>query len=292
MENQLYSGNGKLMKKIFLILLFSASDCFPQFIPQFNRQPEVGYQINLAHPDAQGLRGSWLLNEGLGMKAYDLSPFANDGTLTNMTEADWVAGRDGYALDFDGVNDYVDLGDNNEKVNIASDNHTISLWAKWSFSGTSLRTLFIIGDDSFTHNTAITTSSTNDGGVAFTRGTHSPGQPWHSTNALGLNDGNWHHIVAIWDGTLSMYVDGESKSLNVSTYTFNIDINAIANRTFGGETFFLGSIADVRLYTRAWTAEEVLSLFINSYAMFEQPPGRILAAAAAAAARRRPPLIF
>ena len=93
--------------KILLILLLFASNCFAQFISQFNRQPSVGYQINLSHPDAQGLFGFWLFNEGSGLKVYDLSSYSQDGTLINMDEADWIVGLDGWALDFDGSNDYM-----------------------------------------------------------------------------------------------------------------------------------------------------------------------------------------
>lgn len=56
-----------------------------------------------------GMAGLWLFNEGIGNnKVFDASGNANHGTLTNMDPAtDWVAGQNGWALDFDGSNDYV-----------------------------------------------------------------------------------------------------------------------------------------------------------------------------------------
>lgn len=63
-----------------------------------------------------GLVGLWVPRLGpTGATLYDLTGNGNDGTLTNMDPAtDWVAGENGWALDFDGSDDYVDLGTCNE----------------------------------------------------------------------------------------------------------------------------------------------------------------------------------
>ena len=58
----------------------------------------------------RGCVGSW--NPGLGptgLTLRDWSAYKNHGTLTNMDAGtDWVASQGRYALDFDGVNDFVD----------------------------------------------------------------------------------------------------------------------------------------------------------------------------------------
>jgi len=55
-----------------------------------------------------GLVGHWTFNEGAGTTASDSSGNNNTGTLINGPI--WTTGKIGQALDFDGVNDYVDLG--------------------------------------------------------------------------------------------------------------------------------------------------------------------------------------
>lgn len=118
------------MKKIILfLLLLVSSNCLAQYNPQFLSQPPVGYQINLAHPDAQGVVGRWLYNEGSGFTLFDLSPHGNDGTLTGpmFPLQDWVAGRDGWALDFDGTNDHI-LVNNSVSLTITG-SITMSIWA-------------------------------------------------------------------------------------------------------------------------------------------------------------------
>lgn len=51
----------------------------------------------------------WHFNEGKGSQVNDSSKNSKHGTMNNMNSADWVTGIDGYALDFDGVNDYVSV---------------------------------------------------------------------------------------------------------------------------------------------------------------------------------------
>ncbi len=74
-------------------------------------------------------------DEGSGTKAYDTSGQGNDGTLKNATGAtcftdgacpEWVNGKIGSALDFDGDGDYIDCG-NDQSLNI-TDVVTMSAW--------------------------------------------------------------------------------------------------------------------------------------------------------------------
>lgn len=59
-----------------------------------------------------GLVGCWVPQMGpTGNRLLDLSGYGNHGTLTNMDPAtDWVPGPNGWALDFDGSDDYVTCG--------------------------------------------------------------------------------------------------------------------------------------------------------------------------------------
>ena len=55
-----------------------------------------------------GLVGYWNFQEGTGTTAYDKSGKRNHGTLTNMDPTtDWVDGKLGGGLDFDGSDDYI-----------------------------------------------------------------------------------------------------------------------------------------------------------------------------------------
>ena len=68
--------------------------------------------------------GIWLLDEGKGDAAKAFSPAGNDGTLNNGPK--WVEGKFDKALEFDGVNQYVDCG-NDASLDLTGD-FTIVAW--------------------------------------------------------------------------------------------------------------------------------------------------------------------
>jgi hypothetical protein len=71
---------------------------------------EIRYHYNRGGPVAY-----WKFDEGSGQTAYDFTNNSNDGQLGSTTAADaadptWIQGKYGSALSFDGVDDYVDCG--------------------------------------------------------------------------------------------------------------------------------------------------------------------------------------
>jgi hypothetical protein len=78
-----------------------------------------------------------------------------------------------------------------------------------------------------------------------------------------VNDGEWHHIVAVYDSslTLSLYVDGSLQSGSSSGAYFKTGNSLMLGRYRRGTTeSFLGSIDDLRIYDRALTEAEVAQL--------------------------------
>jgi len=73
-----------------------------------------------------GLVGYWDFGEGAGGTANDKSGETNHGTLTNMNDSDWVDGKIGTALNFDGDSDYVLLPDNSVVSSV--NDFTVSAW--------------------------------------------------------------------------------------------------------------------------------------------------------------------
>jgi PKD repeat protein len=78
--------------------------------------------ITVTNPSGSGLIGHWTLDDGSGAIAGDSSGNSNDGVVNG---AAWTtAGQISGALDFDGSDDYVDLG----SLNASADSLTISAW--------------------------------------------------------------------------------------------------------------------------------------------------------------------
>jgi len=64
--------------------------------------------------------GVWLFNDGKGNIAKDASGKGNDGTLKNGPA--WIDGKFGKALQFDGVDDYVDIADTDKLSGVMEKN--------------------------------------------------------------------------------------------------------------------------------------------------------------------------
>ena len=65
------------------------------------------------HPLNNYVNAYWKFDEGSGNTLEDSSGNDHDGTIYGAT---WVTGYSGYALDFDGVNDYVKLDEHAEEL--------------------------------------------------------------------------------------------------------------------------------------------------------------------------------
>ena len=148
-----------------------------------------------------------------------------------------------------------------------------SVWFKTTVDGNILD----IGDSSVStaqnrifFSSGLLYVSLNGGGGGFA-----------STSATGLQDGNWHHIVAVWDdGTVTngikMYIDGATTptAQGNSTQSFisalNLFIGANDNRGSSGSPsirqYFNGTIDQVRIFNKALSSSEVTTLYGETYA--------------------------
>jgi len=86
-------------------------------------EPYVRGEISEPPPD---LRAYWPLDENEGYAARDFSGNDNDGTLLNGPT--WVPGHTGYAVEFDGEDDLIDVEDDNS-LDITR-NLTIDVWIR------------------------------------------------------------------------------------------------------------------------------------------------------------------
>ena len=73
----------------------------------------------------------WRLDEGSGDTVFDLSGSDNDGTIEGNPQ--WVTGKIGGALKFDGDDDQITL---KNQLTIGSSSNTITAWVKIPLVGT------------------------------------------------------------------------------------------------------------------------------------------------------------
>ncbi|MHC4396593.1 MAG: LamG-like jellyroll fold domain-containing protein [Planctomycetota bacterium] len=200
-----------------------------------------------------GLVAHWEFDEGTGDIAYD-SAGGNDGTIYG---AQWSGG----ALDFDGVNDYVDIPYNSSLDIDASGGITISAWIKLRSypvgnHGGPIFGLFYEGN---TKNSLTIARAVDGSKISWDQYPPSGGYLASIKPDLDV----WYHVTAVQDSIYrAIYINGDLylSDNNPESYSGNTpDIIRIGNRSHV-DHYFDGTIDDVRIYNRALTASEITEL--------------------------------
>jgi hypothetical protein len=213
------------------------------------------------------LVGWWRLDEGTGTTAYDSSGNGNDGTLQG--DPQWVAGKVGGALEFDGNGDYVDCG--NDPIFDITEEITLTVWVNANDILNSEHNCWLgKGDNAY----AIKHQTGNYLEFFIYDG------EWHSTNYTtdieSLN-GDWHHMAGTYDGSeLKFYLDGELAanlvySSTIGTATHNVTLGENSQAT---GRYFDGMLDDARIYNEALSADDIVAVMMggdNPYAFGPDP---------------------
>lgn len=214
------------------------------------------------------LQGWWKLNaqdtfDGTDWTIKDYAG-SNDGTSFNMDSSNLVqsdlqhtSGYSPYALNFDGVNDYLDT----PQIDLGSTN-TISFWI--NNSATNSGTIF--GDPNAFNTTYSVAWGTSTNVIVFRLG-NGDGGYWELTVSSGLlSDGNWHHHCLSRNGvTINYYIDGTlqtnvtNNTLNASAGT-NTTIENIMARS-NGTSFASGKLSNVALWNTELTSTQVTEIY-------------------------------
>jgi len=158
------------------------------------------------HARLEGLVGAWLFDDGKGDVAKDFSGNGNDGKL--MGKPKWVAGKFGQALELNGADDWVNMGDNpilKPETNGNGD-VTFLVWYKWDGGN------YVLSTGGQTSSTGI--AITHDPGAATIWFGVSTGQKSASTDYADYEKPGkgWHHLAGSYDdtrGEFIAYVDGK-----------------------------------------------------------------------------------
>src|SRR3989339_722281 len=194
------------------------------------------------------------MDEMNGTSTYDVSGYGNDGVFVSAASSpSWIGGRYGNGLDFDGVNDY---------VQVASDDHKSEIFTveAWIYHDTYTQS----GDAVF----GCSSWSTN-----FTKGFVL--RFWGSNTTLAAIIGEtsaqtsisttvslntWTHVVMSYDGTtLKLYKNGILANSLTGNYSIPTnDLRIGRDYTNAADIYFHGKIDDVRIYNYARTQKQIL----------------------------------
>ena len=175
---------------------------------------QIAWDYNKGKPMAE-----WRFDESSGATAHNSVSNTLHGTLYNMEDGDWTAGKTNNALDFDGSDEYADIGDTN--LNLIA----IGFWI-FADSATD----DIIDFDGGTHTITVS------GGEITAGGFSSPTIFVDGMEDATIATGAWHHVFVKTD-----------TAFEVS----NMDIGRI------GAGYFDGKLDDVKFFNYALTDEQV-----------------------------------
>jgi len=222
------------------------------------RDPASANSMQIAEVELLGAPAPvahWTLDDGEGTVAVDSSVNGLDGTL--MGDPQWVEGIVGGALDFDGVDDYVDCG--NDTIFSITDAFTLSVWINWRTPTVDWQTVVAKGDNAWRLAKGAETQTMDFG---FTAGGDRGWQAARTASEVPL--GEWHHVTATIDmiDGAKIYLDGvlegtnpDTGGITVGDYPVLIGQNAQA-----AGRFWDGLIDDVQIYSQALSAVAVSQL--------------------------------
>lgn len=213
-------------------------------------KPPVATKTDLTKPYNQGLVAHYTFQEGGGDILHDRSGYNNHGTF--VSDPAWAAGRTGYALDFDGVDDYVSTP---FLVNPDEENLSAFLWVNLMTKDGSIQ--IILQQEGDSGRSWLYRDSDNL--LSFFGGSWTT-----SSQAIFTNTGEWHHVGLTYNGSsLLLYVDGVqsgSSTVNGEPETSGMRIGAHKSPSASLE-YWNGQIENVRIYNRALTTFEVAELY-------------------------------
>jgi len=159
----------------------------------------------------KGLKAIWAPYVGIqGQILYELRDFGNDGVLTNMTNDNWVVGKNGYALNFTAAsNNYVDCGSNSSLDDLLPYTYVVGI------KPTTIPTsIFMAKGDNNGQGHLIVLSG---GGFGIFRGFSGANLDFKSSLGL-ISAGNRAVVAAIvkTDRTAELYLDGSEVTYSLT----------------------------------------------------------------------------
>jgi hypothetical protein len=215
-----------------------------------NTTTSIPVTVTIANAAPTGLVAAYGFNETTGTAAADASGNNRTGTVSG---AAWnPAGRFGGALNFDGVNDRVNIPD--AAVFDLTTGMTLSAWVRPT-ALTGWRTVIMkeapggLAYALYAHDNAPYPATTiSFGGADQT----TPGTAPLTTNT-------WTHLAVTYNGTtLRLFVNGSevaARTVSGSIRTTNSALRIGGNAVWG--EYFQGLLDNVRIYNRALTVSEI-----------------------------------
>lgn len=208
-----------------------------------------------------GLVGRWSFEEGRGEVVLDSSTGALNGIVAGATWTSETPDGSASALDFDGIDDQVAMGD----FDLGGSALTITLWMRADDFGQMDGRLVSKASGVQDEEHLWMVSTIEQGGEHRLRFRLKTGGATTTLIAAGgaLEPGEWTHVAAVYDGAqMRLYKD--ALLVGSTAKSGAVDTDPLVPVAFGdqptGNRPFDGILDEVRMYGRALTVEELAIL--------------------------------
>jgi len=212
---------------------------------------------SFAKIDPETCVGKWLFDESAGDVTNDSSGKGNDGEIHG---AQWVDGKFGRALEFNGTSDYVDCG-NDASLNI-TDEITVAAWIKTPQPTKNFQ-MFV------THGQAVWELRFNSttGTVHFCANINGVwiDQTEYATKTI-LSADTWYHVVGTFNGSrITTWLNGTDDGHFDASGSIPSTANSVnmGKRVEGGDYNFLGAIDEVAIFNVVLTEDDIQDLALG-----------------------------
>jgi hypothetical protein len=226
----------------------------------------VNVTVNAPAPPAPPVGGGLMLafgfNESAG--AITTNDASGNGHVGAVREAQFVPGRFGNALSFDGINDWVTVTDTTSSPLDLTNGMTIEAWVNPTTLAGWETVVMKERAGGLTYALYAHDGGTLAGGAAEPAGYNRIGADQAVRGAGTLQTGEWTHLAFTYDGqNQRLYVNGQLVRTRAQTglnaqnnNALRIGGNNVNITTFANE-FFHGMIDEVRIYNRALSLSEI-----------------------------------
>jgi hypothetical protein len=236
-----------------------------------------------AYPELwDGVVGAWCPSLGpTGLRLHDHSRRSNWGTMTNMDPpTDWVLSDGQYALDFDGVNDYVSI--ENRQAFLSGAQLTASAWVKRNTASVYAELVNKFSGTSAPSEDGFLVRWDNNNKLLFTVANSGSYGQYLATNANTSTA--WTHVAAVHEfgatAKTAIYIDGVAVGASWSGGGTQVpDADAtnypiiLGAQRYAGATFspLAGQMDDVVVFSRLLTPGQIRQLYLlGRGGMFER----------------------
>jgi hypothetical protein len=196
-------------------------------------------------------------DESAGSSAFDSSGSGLTGSLVNGPV--WVSGRSGNGLQFDGVNDYVRVGD----VLDIYDRITLSVWIK---PATVSRDQDIVCKDWQTSYMGYEFGINSAGELMFRINPTSSSYAYRTSSGAGITTNTWQHVAVTFDGTnVRFYKNGALITTVAGSGRLYSSSEVVYVGTYEttGMYVFSGALDELRIYNRQLSSSEINQLYTS-----------------------------